>query len=151
MRAAGGVSASKHLQRALTRAAELHTSADDSAMLFPGFMRHSGLSENALLANPRSRQSISVGQMAHSFVRRSRPGHMKPTKPNRDVVEACLAHVKKGVRGSSIAASYLSRRRELVQACCARDGGYRRRNRQMTYRSRRRWIARPTAYVSRNS
>lgn len=106
---------SKQAQQVLKRAAPLRTSADDSALLFPGFTRHGALSENALLAL-LARAGYFGRQTAHGFRASFSTWAHEVQEADPDVTEACLAHVKEGVRGIYNRATYLTKRAALLQA-----------------------------------
>jgi integrase len=106
---------SNQARQVLERAAELRTSPEESTLLFPGFTRHGALSENALLAL-LARAGYFGRQTAHGFRASFSTWAHETREADPDVIEACLAHVKEGVRGVYNRAAYLSRRRELLQA-----------------------------------
>jgi integrase len=99
----------------LKRARELRTGPEDTALLFPGFTRHGALSENALLAL-LARAGFYGRQTAHGFRAAFSTWAHEEHEADPDVIEACLAHVKEGVRGVYNRSSYLSQRLALLQA-----------------------------------
>jgi len=106
---------SNQAQHILQSTAALRPSADDSALLFPGFTRHGALSENALLAL-LARAGYFGRQTAHGFRASFSTWAHEVHEADPDVIEACLAHGKQGVRGVYNRASYLSKRGELLRA-----------------------------------
>jgi integrase len=106
---------SKQARRILELARPLRESDDASALIFPGFTRHGALSENALLAL-LARAGYFGRQTSHGFRASFSTWAHEVHEADPDVIEACLAHVKDGVRGIYNRASYLSRRLELLQA-----------------------------------
>jgi integrase len=106
---------SKQSLRVLELAAPLRRSDEGDALIFPGFTRHGALSENALLAL-LARAGFYGRQTSHGFRAAFSTWAHETHEADPDVVEACLAHVKEGVRGIYNRASYLSRRLELLQA-----------------------------------
>lgn len=106
---------STHALHILELAKPLRTSDDGASLLFPGFTRHGALSENALLAL-LARAGYFGRQTAHGFRASFSTWAHEVREADPDVIEACLAHVKEGVRGVYNRASYLSRRLELLQA-----------------------------------
>ncbi len=105
---------SKEARAVLKAAGTLRTSDADDALLFPGFTRHGALSENALLALI-ARCGFFGRQTAHGFrAAFSTWGH-EVAEADPDVIEACLAHARVGVRGVYNRALYLTQRRELLQ------------------------------------
>ncbi len=106
---------STQAQTILRAARPLRTSDDTSALLFPGFTRHGALSENALLAL-LARAGFFGRQTTHGFRASFSTWAHEEFEADPDVIEACLAHVKEGVRGIYNRSSYLSRRLELLQA-----------------------------------
>jgi integrase len=106
---------STHALRILELAKPLRASDDGAALLFPGFTRHGALSENALLAL-LARAGYFGRQTAHGFRASFSTWAHEVREADPDVIEACLAHVKEGVRGIYNRSSYLSRRLELLQA-----------------------------------
>jgi integrase len=106
---------STHALHVLELAKPLRTSDDGGALLFPGFTRHGALSENALLAL-LARAGYFGRQTAHGFRASFSTWAHEVREADPDVIEACLAHVKEGVRGVYNRASYLSQRLELLQA-----------------------------------
>ena len=102
-------------QSILKQARQLRTGEGPDALLFPGFTRHGGLSENALLAL-LARAGYFGRQTAHGFRASFSTWAHEVHEADPDVIEACLAHVKGGVRGIYNRASYLSKRRALLQA-----------------------------------
>jgi integrase len=115
MRVEHVVPLSTHALHALEIAKPLRTSDDGAALLFPGFTRHGALSENALLAL-LARAGYYGRQTAHGFRASFSTWSHEVREADPDVIEACLAHVKEGVRGVYNRASYLSQRLELLQA-----------------------------------
>lgn len=109
---------STQAQAVLKRARELRTGPDEAALLFPGFTRHGALSENALLAL-LARAGYFGRQTTHGFRAAFSTWAHEVHEADPDVIEACLAHGKEGVRGVYNRASYLSRRLELLQAWAA--------------------------------
>jgi integrase len=109
---------STQAQKILRQAQTLRTGDGTDALLFPGFTRHGALSENALLAF-LARAGYFGRQTGHGFRASFSTWAHEVAEADPDVVEACLAHVKEGVRGVYNRASYLSRRRELLQAWAA--------------------------------
>jgi integrase len=105
---------SKQAQNVLQRAMDIRTGPEESALLFPGFTRHGALSENALLAL-LARAGYFGRQTAHGFRALFSTWAHEVHEADPDVIEACLAHRKKGVRGVYNRASYLSKRRTLLQ------------------------------------
>ena len=99
----------------LKRATEIRTSDDESALLFPGFTRHGALSENALLAL-LARAGYFGRQTAHGFRASFSTWAHEEREADPDVIEACLAHVKEGVRGIYNRSQYLTQRLALLQA-----------------------------------
>ena len=99
----------------LKRAHDLRTGPGPDSLLFPGFTRHGGLSENALLAL-LARAGYFGRQTAHGFRASFSTWAHETHEADPDVIEACLAHVKEGVRGVYNRSTYLSRRLELLQA-----------------------------------
>jgi integrase len=106
---------SEQARRVLDLAATLRTTDDPSALLFPGFTRHGALSENALLTL-LARAGFYGRQTSHGFRALFSTWAHEEREADPDVIEACLAHVKQGVRGVYNRSSYLSRRLELLQA-----------------------------------
>jgi integrase len=105
---------SDHAQKILAAAKPLRTSKDGDALIFPGFTRHGALSENALLAL-LARAGYFGRQTAHGFRASFSTWAHEVVEADPDVVEACLAHVRGDVRAIYNRATYLSRRRELLQ------------------------------------
>lgn len=106
---------SKQALRVLELARPLRQSDERDALIFPGFTKAGHLSENALLAL-LARAGFYGRQTSHGFRATFSTWAHETHEADPDVVEACLAHVKEGVRGIYNRASYLSRRRELLQA-----------------------------------
>jgi integrase len=106
---------SRQAQAVLKRAREIRTGPADDALLFPGFTRHGALSENALLAL-LARAGYFGRQTGHGFRASFSTWAHEVHEADPDVIEACLAHVKEGVRGVYNRASYLSKRAALLQA-----------------------------------
>ena len=100
----------------LERVAPMRTSKEPDALIFPGFTRvgHGGLSENALLAL-LARAGYFGRQTAHGFRASFSTWAHEVDEADPDVVEACLAHVRGDIRAVYNRATYLSRRRELLQ------------------------------------
>jgi integrase len=99
----------------LQLAQPLRRSDDDSALLFPGFTRHGALSENALLAL-LARAGYFGRQTGHGFRASFSTWAHEEHEADPDVIEACLAHVKEGVRGIYNRSAYLTQRLALLQA-----------------------------------
>jgi integrase len=99
----------------LERARELRQSGEPDELIFPGFTRHGALSENAFLAL-LARAGYFGRQTAHGFRASFSTWAHEIREADPDVIEACLAHVKEGVRGIYNRASYFARRRELLEA-----------------------------------
>ena len=99
----------------LTKAQPLRTGPEAEALLFPGFTRHGALSENALLAL-LARAGYFGRQTGHGFRASFSTWAHEVAEADPDVIEACLAHVKEGVRGVYNRATYLNKRAELLQA-----------------------------------
>jgi integrase len=106
---------STQAQAILKRARELRQSDEPDALIFPGFTRHGGLSENALLAL-LARAGYFGRQTTHGFRASFSTWSHEVAEADPDVIEACLAHTKEGVRGKYNRASYLSKRRALLQS-----------------------------------
>ena len=106
---------SEQAQAILRAARPLRASDASDALLFPGFTRHGALSENALLAL-LARAGYFGRQTAHGFRASFSTWAHEVHEADPDVIEACLAHVKDGVRGIYNRSTYLSRRLELLQA-----------------------------------
>ena len=106
---------SRQARAVLKRAQDIRTSPDAGALLFPGFTRHGALSENALLAL-LARAGYFGRQTAHGFRASFSTWAHEVAEADPDVVEACLAHGKDGVRGVYNRATYLSKRAALLQA-----------------------------------
>ena len=106
---------STQAQAVLKRASELRTGPESDALLFPGFTRHGALSENALLAL-LARAGYFGRQTAHGFRASFSTWAHEVPEADPDVTEACLAHVSGDVRAVYNRATYLSRRRKLLQA-----------------------------------
>jgi integrase len=82
------------------------------------------LSENALLAL-LARAGYFGRQTSHGFRASFSTWAHEVHEADPDVIEACLAHVKEGIRGIYNRASYLSKRRALLQSWadqCAKWG-----------------------------
>jgi integrase len=109
------VSLSTQAQRVLDLAKPLRTSDDPGALIFPGFTRHGALSENALLAL-LARAGFFGRQTGHGFRASFSTWAHEVVEADPDVVEACLAHTRGDVRSIYNRATYLSKRRELLQA-----------------------------------
>jgi integrase len=109
------VSLSKQAQEVLRQAQSLRVSDEARALLFPGFTRHGALSENALLAM-LARAGYFGRQTSHGFRASFSTWAHEVAEADPDVIEACLAHVKQGVRGAYNRASYISKRQKLLQA-----------------------------------
>jgi integrase len=103
---------SRQAQQILRLAAPLRTEND---LLFPGFTRHGALSEGALLAL-LARAGYFGRQTAHGFRASFSTWAHEIAEADPDVIEACLAHGKEGVRGTYNRAGYISQRRRLLQA-----------------------------------
>ena len=106
---------SRQAQAVLKRAQDIRTGPGGEALLFPGFTRHGALSENALLAL-LARAGYFGRQTGHGFRASFSTWAHEVHEADPDVIEACLAHVKEGVRGIYNRASYLSKRSVLLQA-----------------------------------
>lgn len=106
---------SQQARELLERAATLRTSSDAGALLFPGFTRHGALSENAVLAL-LARAGFYGRQTGHGFRASFSTWAHEDHEADPDVIEACLAHVKGGVRGIYNRATYISKRAALLQA-----------------------------------
>ena len=105
---------STHAKAVLQAARALRTSADDAALIFPGFTRAGHLSENALLAL-LARCGYYGRQTTHGFRAAFSTWAHEVAEADVDVIEACLAHVQGGVRGVYNRAMYLPQRRALLQ------------------------------------
>lgn len=114
MRADHVVPLSRQAQDVLEHAAELRTTEAPDALIFPGFTRHGALSENALLAL-LARAGYFGRQTSHGFRASFSTWAHEVAEADPDVVEACLAHVRGDVRAIYNRATYLSKRRELLQ------------------------------------
>lgn len=99
----------------LKAAKPLRTSEDADALIFPGFTKHGALSENALLAL-LERAGYAGKQTSHGFRAAFSTWAHEEREADPDVIEACLAHGKEGVRGVYNRSAYLSQRLELLQA-----------------------------------
>jgi integrase len=106
---------SKQAAQILALAKPLRQSDDAGALIFPGFTRHGALSENALLAL-LARAGFYGRQTTHGFRASFSTWAHEEYEAAPDVIEACLAHTIPGVRGDYNRATYLSKRRELLQA-----------------------------------
>ncbi|HEX8013533.1 MAG TPA: integrase arm-type DNA-binding domain-containing protein [Casimicrobiaceae bacterium] len=106
---------SRQAQAVLRQARALRTSDAADALLFPGFTRHGALSENALLAL-LARAGYYGRQTGHGFRASFSTWAHEKHEANPDVIEACLAHQKPGVRGIYNRAGYVSQRLKLLQA-----------------------------------
>jgi len=106
---------STQAQTALERAREIRAAPGAEALLFPGFTRHGALSENALLAL-LARAGYFGRQTSHGFRASFSTWAHEVHEADPDVVEACLAHVSGDVRAVYNRATYLSKRRPLLQA-----------------------------------
>lgn len=115
MRAEHVVPLSKQALAILKSAKALRTGDDDAALLFPGFTKHGALSENALLAL-LARAGYYGRQTSHGFRASFSTWAHEEHEADPDVIEACLAHVKEGVRGIYNRSAYLSQRLKLLQA-----------------------------------
>jgi integrase len=104
----------RQAQEVLELAKPLRTETGADALLFPGFTRHGALSENALLAL-LARAGYFGRQTAHGFRASFATWAHEVAEADPDVVEACLAHVRGDVRAVYNRATYLSKRRELLQ------------------------------------
>jgi integrase len=105
---------SDQAKEVLRLAKPLRASNDPDALIFPGFTRHGALSENALLAL-LARAGYFGRQTSHGFRASFSTWAHEVAEADPDVVEACLAHVKEGVRGVYNRATYLSKRLALLQ------------------------------------
>jgi integrase len=105
---------SRQAQEILAAARQLRTSTAGDALLFPGFARHGALSENALLAL-LARAGYFGRQTSHGFRASFSTWAHEIVEADPDVVEACLAHARGDVRAIYNRATYLSKRRELLQ------------------------------------
>ena len=101
--------------RVLTLARAIRTGPADTALLFPGFTRYGALSENALLAL-LARAGYFGRQTAHGLRATFSTWAHEVREADPDVVEACLAHVRGDVRAVYNRATYISKRRALMQA-----------------------------------
>jgi integrase len=99
----------------LKRAESLRQTNNGEALIFPGFSKTGHLSENALLAL-LARAGYPGKQTAHGFRSSFSTWAHEKAEANPDIVEACLAHGKEGVRGIYNRATYLSQRLALLQA-----------------------------------
>ena len=115
MRDGHTVPLSTQAQRVLKLAKPLRRSDDAGALLFPGFTRHGALSENALLAL-LARAGYFGRQTAHGFRASFSTWAHEVREADPDVIEACLAHRHGDVRARYNRSTYLSKRRELLQA-----------------------------------
>lgn len=106
---------SKQALEILKLAKPLRTSEDDGALIFPGFAKSGALSENALLAL-LDRAGYAGKQTAHGWRASFSTWAHEQHEADPDVIEACLAHGKEGVRGVYNRSAYLSQRLELLQA-----------------------------------
>lgn len=106
---------SREARRVLALAGPLRQSRDPGALIFPGFTRHGALSENAFTAL-LARAGFYGRQTAHGLRASFSTWAHEVAEADPDVVEACLAHRRGDVRAVYNRASYLSRRRELLQA-----------------------------------
>jgi integrase len=106
---------SKQAQTIHKRAREIRAGDGADALLFPGFTRAGHLSENALLAL-LARAGYYGRQTSHGFRSAFSTWAHEVREADPDVIEACLAHVKEGVRGVYNRATYLSKRAALLQA-----------------------------------
>lgn len=106
---------SRQAEEVLQQAQALRTSDGSDALIFPGFTRAGSLSENALLAL-LARAGFFGRQTTHGFRASFSTWAHEVQEADPDVIEACLAHVKEGVRGIYNRSTYLSRRLELLQA-----------------------------------
>jgi integrase len=104
----------RQAQEVLELAKPLRTEKGADALIFPGFTRHGALSENALLAL-LARAGYFGRQTAHGFRASFSTWAHEVVEADPDVVEACLAHTRGDVRAVYNRATYLSRRRELLQ------------------------------------
>ena len=98
----------------LDRAKPMRTTKAPDSLIFPGFTRHGALSENALLAL-LARAGYFGRQTSHGFRAAFSTWAHEVDEADPDVIEACLAHHRGDVRAVYNRASYLSRRRELLQ------------------------------------
>jgi integrase len=106
---------STQAQQVLEAATAIRASADDGALLFPGFTRHGALSENALLAL-LARAGYYGRQTSHGFRAAFSTWAHEVQEADPDVTEACLAHVSGDVRGIYNRSAYLTKRAALLQA-----------------------------------
>ena len=106
---------STQAQAIYKRAREIRAADGDDALLFPGFTRAGHLSENALLAL-LARAGYYGRQTGHGFRSSFSTWAHEVREADPDVIEACLAHVKEGVRGIYNRSTYLSKRAALLQA-----------------------------------
>jgi integrase len=97
----------------LKLARPLRQSADDDALIFPGFSKQGDLSSTALLALIH-RAGFHTRQTPHGM-RASFSTWANERQVDPDVIEACLAHSKQGVRGTYNRAKYLPQRTALLQ------------------------------------
>lgn len=114
MRADHMVPLSRQAIEILELAKPLRVTKDAGALLFPGFTRHGALSENALLAL-LARAGYFGRQTAHGFRASFSTWAHEVIEADPDVVEACLAHARGDVRAIYNRATYLSKRKELLQ------------------------------------
>jgi integrase len=105
---------SRQAQEILEAAKPLRTEKGGGALIFPGFTRHGALSENALLAL-LARAGYFGRQTAHGFRASFSTWAHEVAEAEPDVVEACLAHARGDVRAIYNRATYLTKRRELLQ------------------------------------
>lgn len=105
---------SKQAQDVLREAAKLRRSDRGDALVFPGFSRHGGLSENALLSM-LARAGFHKRQTAHGL--RACFSTYAHEKLGADPlwIEACLSHTKEGVAGVYNRSLYLPQRRKTLQ------------------------------------
>lgn len=114
MRADHLVPLSRQACEILELAKPMRNSRDGDALIFPGFTRAGPLSENALLAL-LARAGYFGRQTSHGFRASFSTWAHEVVEADPDVVEACLAHTRGDVRAIYNRATYLSRRRELLQ------------------------------------
>jgi integrase len=88
---------------------------NEGALLFPGFTKAGTLSENALLSL-LARAGYYGRQTSHGFRASFSTWAHEAAEADPDVVEACLAHVSGDVRAVYNRATYLSKRKALLQA-----------------------------------
>ena len=104
------------LSRAAVKVLELaEPLRNDTGLLFPGFTRYGALSENALLSL-LARAGYFGRQTGHGFRASFSTWAHETAHADPDVIEACLAHIMGGVRGTYNRSAYLPQRKALLQA-----------------------------------